>query len=155
MGLKGLWGQIKNHFFNEKTDLNSIDVIKNRIRYPRAFYGKYLSIKDYNEQDAKIMDIVQNLYKNDFKEIYCDYLLCSRKYIFYFSGKSLFIFTHNFELHYKIEYNTVNNVYNEDENLLIRYKQENGEDNPPSQINVEDEELAEKIKVILENYLSK
>ena len=155
LGLKGLWGQIKNHFFNEKTDLNSIDVIKNRIRYPRAFYGKYLSIKDYNEQDAKIMDIVQNLYKNDFKEIYCDYLLCSRKYIFYFSGKSLFIFTHNFELHYKIEYNTVNNVYNEDENLLIRYKQENGEDNPPSQINAEDEELAEKIKVILENYLSK
>ena len=155
LGLKGIWGQIKNYLFGLQSDLNSVDVVKNRIRYPRAFYGKYLSIGNYNEQDAKIIEIINGLYKGDFREIYCDHIICSRKYIFYFSGESLFIFTHSFELYYKIEYYTVDSIYNEDENLIIKFKEENGEDNPPSVINCEEEELAEKIKEYFEKYLDK
>ena len=154
LGLNGIWGQIKNFFIGIKNDLNSVDVVKYRIRYPRAFYGKYQSIRNYSEDEAKIIDIVNNLYKKDFGEIYCDHLLWNRKYIFYFSGKSLFIFTHNFELHYKIEYITVESVYNEDENLIIKYKQENGEDNPPSAINCEEEDLAQKLSEYFQNYLN-
>ena len=135
--------------------MNSVDVVKHRIRFPRAFYGKYQSIRNYSEDEAKIIDIVNNLYKKDFKDIYCDNLTWNRKYIFYFSGKSLFIFTHNFELHYKIEYNTVDSVYNEDENFIIKYKQENGEDNPPSAINCEEEDLAQKLSEYFQNYLNK
>ena len=155
LGIKGIWGQIKNFFLDLKTDPNSVDVVKNRIRYPRAFYGKYLRIEHYNEDEAKIIDIVNNLYKNDFKEIYCNYLEWNRRYIFYFSGESLLILNHNFELYYKIEYNTVENVYDENGNLIIKYKQEKGEDNPLSSINCEDEILAKKLKVYLKNSLNK
>ena len=155
LGLKGIWGQIKNFFIDVKSDPNSVGVIKNRIRYPRAFYGKYHSFKNYNEQDAKIIDIVNNLYKNDVKNVYCDYLIWNSKYIFYFSGEALLTFTHNFELHYKIEYNTVNKVYNDREILIIKYLQKNGENYPPSAINCETEEMAENLVEYFQNYLNK
>ena len=155
LGIKGIFGQIKNLFWNIKNDLNSVEVVKNRIRYPRAFYGKYRSIKNYSEQDAKIIDMVNNLFKNEFKNIYCDYLIWNRKYIFYFSGEALFIFTHKFELHYKLEYNSINNIYNNNENLIIKYKKENGEVIPSSIIDCENEKVAEKILDYLKNYLNK
>ena len=155
LGLKGIWGQIKNLFYEVNDDLNSVEVVKNRIRYPRAFYGKYHSIKNYNEQDAKVIDVVSDLYKNDFKNLYCDYLIWNRKYIFYYSGKALFIFTHNFELHFKIEYNSVNLIYNNNGNLIIKYKKESGEINPPSIIDCESEEIAERIVEYFKNYLNK
>ena len=155
LGIKGIFGQIKNLFWNIKNDLNSVEVVKNRIRYPRAFYGKYRAIKNYSEQDAKIIDMVNNLFKNEFKNIYCDYLIWNRKYIFYFSGEALFIFTHKFELHYKLEYNSINNIYNNNENLIIKYKKENGEVIPSSIIDCENEKVAEKIVDYLKNYLNK
>ena len=155
LGIKGIWGQIKNLFWDNKNDLNSVEVVKNRIRYPRAFYGKYKTIKNYSEQDSKIIDMVNTLFKNEFKNIYCDYLICNNKYIFYFNGEALFIFTHKFELHYKLEYNTINNIYNNNENLIIKYKKENGEVNPSSIIDCENKELAEKIGEYLKNYLNK
>ena len=155
LGLKGIWGQIKNFFIDIKSDPNSVDVVKNRIRYPRAFYGKYHCFKNYNEQDAKIIDIVNNLYKNDLKNIYCDYLMWNRKYIFYFTGEALLTFTHNFELHYKIEYNSVNKVYNDHEILIIKYLQKDGENYPPSAINCETEDMAENIAEYFQNYLNK
>ena len=155
LGLKGIWGQIKNLFIDVKSDPNSVDVIKNRIRYPRAFYGKYHSFKNYNEQDAKVIDIVKNLYKNDLKNVYCDYLMWNKKYIFYFSGEALLTFTHNFELHYKVEYNTVNKIYNDREILIVKYIQKDGENYPPSAINCETEEMAENIVEYFQNYLNK
>ena len=155
LGIQGIFGQIKNLFWNIKNDLNSVEVVKNRIRYPRAFYGKYRAIKNYSEQDSKIIDMVNNLFKNEFKNIYCDYLVWNRKYIFYFSDDALFIFTHKFELHYKLEYNGINNIYNNNENLIIKYKKENGEVNPSSIIDCENEKLAEKIVDYLKNYLNK
>ena len=155
LGFKGIFGQIKKLFWNSKNDLNSVEVVKNRIRYPRAFYGKYRSIKNYNEQDSKIIDMVNNLFKKEFKDIYCDFLICNRKYIFYFSGEALFIFTHKFELHYKLEYYSINNIYNNNENLIIKYKKENGEVIPSSIIDCENEELAKKLVEYLKNYLNK
>ena len=40
------------------------------------------------------------------------------------------------------------------ENLIIKYKQENGEDNPPSAINCEEEDLAQKLSEYFQNYLN-
>ena len=156
LGFKGIWGQIKNMFVDIRPNLISFDVFKNRIRYPRAFYGKYQTFKNYSEDDAKIIDIINNMYKNDFKNLYCDYLIMNKKYIFYFSGEALLILTHKFELYYKIDYNTINNVYSEKENLIIIFKQENGEDNPPSIIYCGNEEMAEKLVNYFQNeYLTK
>jgi hypothetical protein len=156
LGFKGIWGQIKNMFVDIRPNLISFDVVKNRIRYPRAFYGKYQTFKNYSEDDAKIIDIINNMYKNDFKNLYCDYLIMNKKYIFYFSGEALLILTHKFELYYKIDYNTINNVYSEKENLIIIFKQENGEDNPPSIIYCGNEEMAEKLVNYFQNeYLTK
>ena len=138
MGLKGFIGQIRQFFVKERTDENSIDVQKNRIRYPRAFYGKYNYIKKYNEEEAIIIDKIISMHLNDFKEIYCNDILQSKNFIFYFSGSSLFIFTKNYELYYKIEYKSIQDIYNEEENLIINYRNDNDEENPPSIINCDE-----------------
>ena len=44
------------------------------------------------------------MYKKDFNDIYCNDIIMSKKYIFYFSEEALYIFTKNYELHYKVEY---------------------------------------------------
>ena len=155
MGLHVLFGQIKQIFNKEKIDENSIDVQKNRIRYPRAFYGKYNYIKNYNEEEAKIIDNLILKYQNDFKEIFCNDLFQSNNYIFYLSGLSLFIFTKKYELYYKIDYNNIENVLNEEENLIIKYKNENGEENPPSVINCDKAHFAKRIMEFLYKYKDK
>jgi hypothetical protein len=152
MGWKGFLGQIRQLFVKERTDENSIDVQKNRIRYPRAFYGKYNYIKKYNEEEAIIIDKIISMHLNDFKEIYCNDILQSKNYIFYFSGSSLFIFTKNYELYYNIEYKTIQDMYNEEENLIINYRNDNDEENPPSIINCDKVHIAKNIIKFLEVY---
>ena len=155
MGLKGFIGQIKQFFKKDKTDENSFDVQKNRIRYPRAFYGKYKYIKNYSEEEAKIIDKFISTYQKDFKEIYCNDLLQNKNYIFYFSGLSLFICTKNYELYYKIDFKSIDKVYNEEENLIIKYKKENEEENPPSIINCDEVYFAKRLIKLLDNYVDK
>ena len=155
MGLHGLIGQIKQIFNNEKTDENSIDVQKNRIRYPRAFYGKYNYIKNYNEEEAKIIDNFIFKHQNDFKDIFCNELMQSKNYIFYLSGLSLFILTKKYELHYKIDYKNIENVLNKEENLIIKYRKENGEENPPSIINCDEIHFAKRMVKLLCEYIDK
>ena len=152
MGLKGFIGQIRQFFVKERTDENSIDVQKNRIRYPRAFYGKYNYIKKYNEEEAIIIDKIISMHLNDFKEIYCNDILQSKNFIFYFSGSSLFIFTKNYELYYKIEYKSIQDIYNEEENLIINYRNDNDEENPPSIINCDEVHNAKNIIKFLDVY---
>ena len=153
MGFRGLIGQIKQLFVNDKTDENSIDVQKNRIRYPRAFYGKYNYIKNYNEEEAKIIEKIIFTYQKDFKEIFCNNILQSRNYIFYFSGSSLFIFKKNYELHYKIDYKTIDNVYNNGDNLIIKYKTENDEESPSSIVKCDEIQIAKKIVKYFNNFV--
>ena len=153
MGFKGLLGQIKQLFVVDRTDENAIDVQKNRIRYPRAFYGKYHYIKNYNEEEAKIIEKIILIYLKDFNEIFCDNLLLSKNYIFYFSGSSLFIFKKSYELYYKIDYKTIDKVYNRDENIIIKYKKENDEENPSSIINCDEIPIAKKMVKYLNNYI--
>ena len=155
IGVQGLLGKIKQFFVKDITDTNSTEVQKNRKRYPRVFYGKYNYIKDYNEEESKIIDEFIFMHQNNFKEIYCNDILQSKAYIFYFSGLSLFIFTKNYELYYKIDYNTINKIYNEQENLIIKYKKENDEENPPSIINCEEIHIAKRMIKILNNYIDK
>ena len=155
MGLKGFIGQIKQLFNKDKTDENSIDVQKNRIRYPRIFYGKYKYIKNYNEEEAKIIDNFISKYQKDFKEIYCNDLLQNKNYIFYFSGLSLFVCTKDYELYYKIDYKNIDRIDNEEENLIIKYKKENEEENPPTAINCDKDYFAKKLVKLLNNYVDK
>ena len=155
MGLKGFIGQIKQLFNKDKTDENSIDVQKNRIRYPRIFYGKYKYIKNYNEEEAKIIDNFISKYQKDFKEIYCNDLLQNKNYIFYFSGLSLFVCTKDYELYYKIDYKNIDRIDNEEENLIIKYKKENEEENPPTVINCDKDYFAKKLVKLLNNYVDK
>ena len=154
MGFHGLLGQIKQLFIDDRTDENAIDVQKNRIRYPRAFYGKYHYIKNYNEEEAKIIEKIISMYQKDFKEIFCDNLLQSKNYLFYFSGSSLFIFKKNYELYYKIDYKTIDKVYNRDENIIIKYQKENDEENPSSIINCDEIPIAKKMVKYLNNYIT-
>ena len=152
--MKGIWGQVKYFFSDKDKEINYLNDDKNRIRYPRAFYGKYFAIKNYNETEAKIIEVINDMYKKDFNDIYCNDIIMSKKYIFYFSEEALYIFTKNYELHYKVEYPIVNNVYNQDENLVIKYRQENDEeDNPPTVIDCDNEALCTKIVKYLKNYL--
>ena len=155
MGLKGFIGQIRQLFVKERTDENSIEVQKNRIRYPRAFYGKYNYIKNYNEEEAIIIDKFISMFQNAFKETFCNEIIQSKNYIFYFSGLSVFIFTKNYELYYKIEYKTIDKIYNEAENLIIKYKNDNDEDNPPSIINCDEVHIAKRIIKLLNKYVGK
>ena len=155
MGLKGFIGQIRQLFVKERTDENSIEVQKNRIRYPRAFYGKYNYIKNYNEEEAIIIDKFISMFQNSFKETFCNEIIQSKNYIFYFSGLSVFIFTKNYELYYKIEYKTIDKIYNEAENLIIKYKNDNDEDNPPSIINCDEVHIAKRIIKLLNKYVGK
>ena len=155
MGLRGFLGQIKQFFNKDKTEENSFDVQKNRIRYPRAFYGKYKYIKNFSEEEAKIIDKFISNYQKNFKEIYCNDILQNKNYIFYFSGLSLFICTKNYELYYKFDYNRIDKVYNEEENLIIKYKKENEEENPPSIINCDEVYFAKRLIKILNNYVDK
>ena len=155
IGLSGILGQIKQFFFSgNQTDENSTEVQKNRLRYPRAFYGKYHYIKNYNEEESKIIDKINDLFKNDFKELFCNDILQSKNYIFYFSGSSLFIFTKNYELYYKIDYSNVEKVYNEEENLIIAYKKDNEEENPPSIINCSEVHLSKRMEKLFKKYIS-
>ena len=154
IGFKGILGQIKQFFFSgNQTDENSTQVQKNRIRYPRAFYGKYHYIKKYNEEESKIIDKINDLFQNDFKELFCNDILQSKNYIFYFSGSSLFIFTKNYELYYKIDYSNVEKVYNEEENLIVAYKKDNGEENPPSVINCSDVHISKRMIKLFNKYI--
>ena len=154
IGISGILGQIKQFFFNgNQTDENSTQVQKNRLRYPRAFYGKYHYIKNYNEEEAKIIDKINNLFQNDFKELFCNDILQSKNYIFYFSGASLFIFTKNYELYYKIDYSNVEKVYYEEENLIITYKKDNGEENPPSIINCSEVHISKRMEKLFNKYI--
>ena len=154
IGLSGILGQIKQFFFSgNQTDENSTEVQKNRLRYPRAFYGKYHYIKNYNEEESKIIDKINDLFKNDFKELFCNDILQSKNYIFYFSGSSLFIFTKNYELYYKIDYINIEKVYNEEENLIIAYKKDNGEENPPSIINCSEVHISKRMEKLFNKYI--
>ena len=155
LGMQGFIGQIKQFFVKDRTDENSTDVQKKRMRYPRAFYGKYNYIKNYSEEESKIIDKFVSIHQNNFKETYCNDILQSKTYIFYFSGLSLFIFTKRYELYYKIDFNTVDKIYNEQENLIIKYKKENDEENPPSIINCEEIHISKRLLKILNNYIDK
>ena len=92
------------------------------------------------------------MHLNDFKEIYCNDILQSKNYIFYFSGSSLFIFTKNYELYYNIEYKSIQDMYNEEENLIINYRNNNDEENPPSIINCDETHIAKQIIKFLNIY---
>ena len=79
----------------------------------------------------------------------------SKNYIFYLSGLSLFILTKKYELHYKIDYKNIENVLNKEENLIIKYRKENGEENPPSIINCDEIHFAKRMVKLLCEYIDK
>lgn len=154
IGLNGIWGQIKSFFLiGNQTDENSTEVQKHRIRYPRAFYGKYLYIKNYNKEKSEIVGKINDLFKNDLKDLFCNDILLGKNFIFYFGGSSLYTFKKNYELYYNIEYSNVEKVNNEEENLIISYKKDNGEENPPSVINCSDTHIAKRMIKLFNKYI--
>jgi hypothetical protein len=153
MGMHGLLGKIRQFFLKDRTDENSIDVQKNRIRYPRAFYGKYRYIKNYSDDDAKIIEKFMFIYRKDFKDLICNDIIQSKNYFFYFSGLSLYVFTKKYEVYFKIDYNKIDKVYNDKEYLIIKYKKDNDEVYPPSTINCGESHVSKKIIKILIKYI--
>ena len=153
MGMHGLLGKIRQFFLKDRTDENSIDVQKSRIRYPRAFYGKYRYIKNYSDDDAKIIEKFMFIYRKDFKDLICNDIVQSKNYFFYFSGLSLYVFTKKYEVYFKIDYNKIDKVYNDKEFLIIKYKKDNDEEYPPSTINCGESHVSKKIIKILIKYI--
>jgi hypothetical protein len=65
----------------------------------------------------------------------------------------LFIFKKNYELYYKFDYSNVEKVYNEEENLIISYKKDNGEENPPSIINCSEVHISKRMEKLFNKYI--
>ena len=154
LGFQALFGQIVHMFTNEKMYASGIDANKLRKRYPRCFYGKYSYIRNYNELESRIINVVNNLYNKDYKDIYCNDMVLSRKYIFYFSGSALFIFTKKIELYYKIDYKNIEEVHYEGENLVVNYIRDNEQKHPPTVLDCEDDHIAKVLSTTLGNFIS-
>ena len=131
IGLKGLWGQIQHFFFNiDKTDKNCVEVQKNRIRRPRALYGKYKYFKPFDEDDAKYFDILKNKYNLEENDIYCCELVKASQYLYLFTNLDLIVFDiGDYKDIAKVNYlsiikvnkekNNINIFLNEDKNIVI------------------------------------
>ena len=121
IGFKGLWGQIQHFFINiDKTDKNCVEVQKNRIRLPRALYGKYKYFKPYNKDDALYFDILKNKYLLEENGIYCCELEKGSNYLYLFTNLDLLVFdVGTYENIAKINYSSIIKVENEKNNIII------------------------------------
>ena len=121
IGLKGLWGQIQHLFINiDKTDKNCVEVQKNRIRRPRALYGKYKYFKPFDNDDAVYFDILKNKYHLEENGIYCCDLVKGSNYLYLFTNLDLIVFyIGDYKDIAKINYSSIIKVTKEKNNIII------------------------------------
>ena len=153
IGFKGLWGQIEHFFINiDKTDVNCIEVQKKRIRYPRAFYGKYKYFKIYNKDDAMYFDILENKYNFEKNGVYCNELVKGINLLFLFTNADLLIFKiQNYENICKVNFASIDSIRCEKENIITYFNEEGKKKNNCNDICIfcENNSIAEKVEKIL------
>ena len=122
IGFKGLLGQIGQIFINSKTtSKNCTDVQKGRIRYPRAFYGKYKYFKKYNSNDAKYLDILENKFNLEKSGIYLSDFIPGKKLLFAFTNYHLVVLeTNSLKEYINVDYSFIDRAEC-DKNIVIIY----------------------------------
>ena len=160
IGLKGLWGQIQQFFVNpNKTSKDCLEVQKNRIRPPRALYGKYKYFKNYNKDDAKYFYNLENKYQFEKNGCYIYELIKGKKNIYIFTNTFFFVFTDvTYDLCSKVEYASIDKIIVDQVNLVIYFNSEGKKKNNTNSLSIfcEMNSIVENIeKTLNEKYMNK
>ena len=114
-------GIIKIFSKNNHSNNNNNNNIS-RFRPPRAFYGKYKFFKNFNRDDANILDKLKNKYdffKNE-SYYFCNYIK-GNKYIYIFTNLSIYIMDNNLNILFNVDYFTILDIKIENDNLIKVY----------------------------------
>jgi hypothetical protein len=158
IGLKGLWGQIQHLFINiNNTDKKCVEVQKNRIRQPRALYGKYKYFKPFNKDDAIYFEILKNKYRLEENGIYCCELVKGSKFLYLFTNLDLLVFNlGDYENIAKVKFTSIIKVENENNNIIVVLNEDiNCNDNKNISICCESISIAENVSKILSDKQTK
>ena len=117
MGLKGFVGQFKNLFSYDDTSITNVQ--KERIRFPRAFYGKFKYFKEFDRTDAYL--IFNVFAKNEYlrNKYYPTRIISGYKVFYLFTNLTMFSVSHsNFGLMWNIDYFSIKKA-EENKNIVI------------------------------------
>ena len=120
IGIKGFLGQVKN-FFVDENDKNYSDVIRERVRKRRAFYGKFKYFKSYNEDDAKYINYLcrQDMFNNNYYIVN----LIRSNIVFVFTEINLWLMDSKLNLLKNIDYFYVKKAKNDGNKMIVEYNQ--------------------------------
>ena len=143
MGLKGFVGQFKNLFsYDDKSNYN---VQNNRIRFPRAFYGKFKYFKDYDSNDAYL--VYQFLSKNSYlkNKYYPTRIIPGYKTFYLFTNLSMLLVSQsNFNIIWNLDYFSIKKVESNKNVVNVIYNQII-DNNKSCGIKCENEDIAKKV----------
>ncbi|MCQ2818541.1 MAG: hypothetical protein MJ252_14830, partial [archaeon] len=114
-----------------------------QIREPRAFYGRFKSIKNFDMIHAKIYQQLKR------SHLYLSSLIKFSKYYFVFSTQSMMLYDINFRLTDNVDYFCIKNVIVDGTKLIIKYTEVIDGENKWI-CNCENEDQAKTIKEILD-----
>ena len=120
IGFQGFLGQISNYFIGNSSNKNSTEVQKGRIRYPRAFYGKYKYYKNYDYNDAKYFDILEKRFDLEKSGLYLTNIIKGNKNLFVFTNYKFLVFEEiNLNILINLEYIFIDRTAVDKNNLII------------------------------------
>ena len=98
---------------------NNNNNIPSRFRPPRAFYGKFKFFKNFNRDDANILNKLKNKYKffNNGSYYFC-YYLKGKQYIYIFTNLSVYIMDNNLNIFFNVDYFTILDIKIENDNII-------------------------------------
>ena len=100
--------------------------VPNRIRKPRALYGKYQYFKNYDKDDAEILEKLKQSYAV-FKNNYYYFTRClkGQKFIYIFTNLSLYVMNSNLQILNNIDYFVIKDIKVEKDNIIkVNYNQD-------------------------------
>jgi hypothetical protein len=121
IAIQGIFIGILKILAKNKSNNNNTN-IPSRFRPPRAFYGKFKFFKNFNRDDANILDKLKNKYdffKNE-SYCFCNYIK-GNKYIYIFTNLSIYIMDNNLNILFNVDYFTILDIKIENDNLIKVY----------------------------------
>ena len=122
IGLKGFLGQFKNIFTYDETAIDNVQ--RNRLRIPRAFYGKFKYFKTFDKNDAYLINIFFEKHKLLRQKYFPLSVVLEKKYFFLFTTLAMFCVENNsFDLIWNIDYYYVQKAETEKNVVKVIYNQ--------------------------------